>query len=797
MSGNDHDNDHEKHQHDNHGHEGHDHGDHHDHHHHGFDPNHDGSVKLHESLPDWATKDNWDRFGLPVASAGSSYAMVQAVDKLPIEETAKRLLYGISILPLYPALAPDIKHAIEAGHIDHLLMQGLTAAAATVGAGTGNKELIEGADILTAIFGLSNGVEGNITARYQEAIKQLYDSVPKTVNTIHDDHHHEELIQNVAVGDRIKVFPGERIPLDGKVISIGGRTEANGTVNSSVADGQFSNSIKTGSEILQGTIVDDQVYEIEVTRDHESSTLASILHVLQDATPAESQTKVGAAIESWVYVLAGLSAIQFGAKALQTGSGPNGFSLKNVDLGESVTKALELGIKGAPCPLAASQTYWEFVKHAFGGDHGVYMWNMHAVEEMQNIKVLLSDMTGTLTEGKPVVEQFDAFDAKGHALGEAKQHALLENATKLELYSKHPIADAIRDFASDKSISTSGNGTENIDNVQSEGVKATINGQHTAIGKLSFIRDSFGNNITIPQALIDRGSELETEGKSVVYYAETDNKNQPTQFGCFALDDPIRNYEATRNMVKKFRDEGKTFAILTGEPNGNRVHGIAEALGVDPKHVHFGLSADEKVTLAQHYRTELKNPDTTFLEKPDKKGTGIIAAAVDAVNDLPLATEISKDGVVFGVGNQVAAATQEICSVGIKDVSQVPALMNASEKSTRLTTRSGVIGTIIMGALTISHILGIEIGPKLAAILHELPTVVITAFSGFMAKQTSKEFGEASASIEKNTDKPSEDITHSHRHDNHNHSHDDNTSTTWLGEVASGHTHEHTHSGGI
>ncbi|RUO98109.1 heavy metal translocating P-type ATPase [Hyphomicrobium sp.] len=461
----------------------------------------------------------------------------------------------------------------------------------------------EAAAVITVLVLVGQVLELRARAQTSGAIRALLKLAPKTARRLKPDGSDEEVaIDAIAVGDRLRVRPGERIPVDGDV------AESKSNVDESMVTGEpmpVSKSI--GAKVIGGTINGSGALIIEAQKVGRDTMLSRIVQMVAQSqrSRAPIQRLVDRVAGWFVPLVIGVAVLAFVAW-MMFGPEPQ-FSY-------ALIAAVSVLIIACPCALGLATPMSIMVGVGRGAQSGVLIKNAEALERLEAIDTLVVDKTGTLTEGKPKVVTIRA--ASG-----IEEAELLRLAASLEQASEHPLGAAIVASARERKLSLSS--VTNFAAPSGKGVSGHVDDRDVLIGNAK-IFDEAGIATGSLEADADK---LRSDGSTAVYVA-IDNKAA----GLIAIADPIK--ATTLSALRKLKERGVHVVMLTGD-NATTAQAVAKKLGIDD------IKADV-----------LPEDKSRIVEDLKRQGHAV-AMAGDGVNDAP-ALAAADVGIAMGTGTDVA-----------------------------------------------------------------------------------------------------------------------------------------------
>jgi Cu+-exporting ATPase len=470
----------------------------------------------------------------------------------------------------------------------------------------------EAAAMITVLVVVGQVLEMRARRRTGNAIRSLLDLTPPTARIVRNGTEQDVALAEVRTHDLLRVRPGEKIPVDGKLID--GRT----TVNESMITGEALPVEKSvGDKVIGGTLNNTGSFVMEAERVGDETVLAQIVRMVSEAQRSRAPIQRLADKVAGYFVPAVLfAALATFAAWMWLGPEPR--------LAHAIVNAVAVLIIACPCALGLATPMSIMVGVGRGAHAGVLVKNAGALELMEKVTTLVVDKTGTLTEGKPRV-------TKIIAAGNTTEDDLLAAAASAEQQSEHPLASAIVAAARERNVVLGS--AEEFSSTTGGGVIARKEGAQIVIGQPAFLR---ANGIAGLEKLEERARDLQAEGQTVIFVAMA---NRPA--GIIAISDPIK--ESTPDAIRELRRLGLKVIMLTGD-NERTAQAVAGTLGLD--HVEAGVAPKDK-----HERIEALRHDGA-----------IVAMAGDGINDAP-ALAAADVGIAMGTGTDVAMESAGITLV--------------------------------------------------------------------------------------------------------------------------------------
>jgi heavy metal translocating P-type ATPase len=458
-----------------------------------------------------------------------------------------------------------------------------------------------------------------VRTRASRAVQDLMDLQPDTARRVTEDGDVEEVsVDELEVSDRVRVKPGETLPIDGEVV------EGESAVDESVATGESTPIDKQpGDEVIGGSVNETGTLLIEVTVTGEDAFLNQVAQQIEEAR-AMKPGIVQLADRVLKYFVPGVLSIAAAAflfwlvvpavfPGTILGSGPQ--------IETAVFAALSALVLGYPCALGMA-TPLAFIRG--GGEaarHGILMRSGDAFQVYGDVDTIVLDKTGTITEGKPAVDTVIG-------LGEHADFDVLRTAASAEVFSEHPLADAILDHADRQNISFPD--PEQFDSVTGKGVKVIVNGADVLVGKPSWL-DEAGVDLCAGEDAIE---DLQARGLTTVGVVVDDDL-----VGLVGIGDELKADAVA--TIQRIKDAGIAPVMITGD-NERTTRAVADAVGID--RVMAGVLPDDK-------RDEIRRLQDEIGER--------VAMVGDGINDAPALTQ-ADIGIAIGAGTDIAIESADI-----------------------------------------------------------------------------------------------------------------------------------------
>ena len=461
----------------------------------------------------------------------------------------------------------------------------------------------EAAAVITVLVILGQVLELRARTQTSEAIRALLNLAPKTARRIGGDHAEEDIpLEQVRMGDRLRVRPGESIPTDGVIL------EGSSSVDESMVTGESIPVEKTaGSKLIGGTVNGTGGFIMKAEKVGSDTLLARIVHLVGEAQRSRAPIQRLVDVVSAYFVPAVILAAI--ATAFTWGSwGPE------PRMAYAIVNAVAVLIIACPCALGLATPMSIMVGVGRGATAGILIRNAESLETFRKVDTLIFDKTGTLTEGKPKL--VSVVPVSGMSEGE-----FLRLAAGLERGSEHPLAQAIVQGAESKKSGFSA--VQNFKSVTGKGVQGTVEGKDVLLGNQKWIEE-----LGIPAgALAARAEELRKDGQTVMFLADKSRVQ-----GILGVSDSIKS--STPEAIEMLHREGLRLIMVTGD-NLTTAEAVARKLGIDE--VRAGILPEKKGEMVKELQSQGHR----------------VAMAGDGVNDAPALAQADV-GIAMGSGTDVA-----------------------------------------------------------------------------------------------------------------------------------------------
>ena len=527
----------------------------------------------------------------------------------------------------------------------------------------------EAASVITALVLLGQVLELRARSRTSSAIKALLGLAPKSARLLHDNGREEDVpLDSVQLGDRLRVRPGERVPVDGTVL------EGASSVDESMITGEpIAVEKSAGAGVTAGTVNGTGSFVMRAERVGSDTLLAQIVRMVSEAqrSRAPIQRVADVAASHFVPAVVLSAVITFTVWAM-IGPQPR--------LAYALLNAVAVLIIACPCALGLATPLSIMVGTGRGATAGVLIKNAEALEVLGKADTLVVDKTGTLTEGKPRLESVVV-------IGGWKETDLLRWAASLEKASEHPLAAAVLAAAQARGLELSA--VAGFQAVAGKGITGTVDGHNVVVANSGFLTD-----LAIDHgALSDRAEALRGDGHTIIFVAV-----DGSAAGLLAVSDPIK--ASSREAMRMLHDDGMRTVMVTGDSRGT-AQAVARQLGIDD------------------FRAEVLPQQKGEIVRQLQREGHVVAMAGDGINDAPALAQ-AQIGIAMGTGTDVAMESAGVTLVkgDLRGIARARRL----SKCTMRNIRQNLFFAFIYNALGIPlaagalyPVLGILLSPMIAS----------------------------------------------------------------------------------
>ena len=461
----------------------------------------------------------------------------------------------------------------------------------------------EPAAVIVTLVLLGQVMELRARSQTGAAIRALLGLAPKTARRLHDDGRDEDVpLDHVRAGDRLRVRPGEKVPVDGTVL------EGTSSVDESMVTGEpIPVEKRTGDKVIGATINGTGSLVMKAERVGSNTLLAQIVDMVAQAQRSRAPIQKLADVVAGYFVpvvvlIAVVTALVWG----WIGPDPR--------MAHAIINAVAVLIIACPCALGLATPMSIMVATGQGATTGVLFKNAEAIEVLRKVDTLVVDKTGTLTVGKPKLTAVTV-------TGSLDEQAFLRLAATLERGSEHPLAAAIVNGATERGVTLAS--AENFASVTGKGVRGRVDGRDVALGNANLLADlglAAGEHAT-------RADALRAEGQTVMFVVV-----DGVLAGLIGVADPIK--DTTPEAIAQLHQEGVRIVMMTGDSRAT-AEAVARTLSIDD--VLPDVLPDQKAAMVKRLQDEGR----------------IVAMAGDGVNDAPALAQ-AQVGIAMGTGTDVA-----------------------------------------------------------------------------------------------------------------------------------------------
>ncbi len=537
----------------------------------------------------------------------------------------------------------------------------------------------EAAAIITVLVLVGQILELRAREQTSGAIRALLDLAPKTARRLRDDGGDEDVtLDLVAVGDRLRVRPGEKVAVDGEILD--GRV----TIDESLVTGESMPVTKgVGDKVVAGSLNKTGSFVMRADKVGADTLLAQIVQMVAQAQRSRAPIqRLADKVSGWfvpaVIGIAVLAALVWGL----VGPEPR--------LSYALVAAVSVLIIACPCALGLATPISIMVGVGRGAHAGVLIKNAEALERFEKVDTLVLDKTGTLTEGRPSVTAIrpaPGFD----------ETELLRLSASLERASEHPLADAVVRAATDRKLALSE--ASEFDSPVGRGVTGVVDGRRVALGNGRYLGE-----IGVDVAALEAEAEaLRQDGATAIFVAV-----DGAAAGVLGIADPVK--ATTAGAIRDLKAAGLRLVMMTGD-NRTTAEAVARRLGIDD--VQAEVLPQDKAAVVERLRAEGR----------------IVAMAGDGVNDAP-ALAAADVGVAMGAGSDVAIESAGVTLLGgdlqgiVRARKLSKAVMSNIRQNLVFAFGYNALGIPVAAGL-LYPIFGLLLSPALAALAMALSSVSV------------------------------------------------------------------------
>lgn len=532
----------------------------------------------------------------------------------------------------------------------------------------------EAAAVITTLVLLGQVLELKARSKTSSAIRALLELAPAIAHRIKTDGIEEDIsLDALKIGDKLRVKPGEKIPIDGRIL------EGTTSVDESMLTGESMPAQKVVNDLVIGaTLNTSGGIVMEATKSANETLLSRIVQMVGEAqrTRAPIQRLADTVSAYFVPAVIGIAFITF---VVWFFFGPE------PTLGHAIVNSVAVLIIACPCALGLATPMSIMVGTGKGAQMGILIKNAEALETLEKVDIMVVDKTGTLTEGKPKLVTVQS-------ISPITEEELLLYAASLERSSEHPLAQAIVNGAKDKGITLKD--ISNFQSITGKGVSGEIGNDKVLVGNESLVTDS---------ALIDRAEALRKEGQTVMFISINGKAS-----GILGVADPIK--ATTSAALESLRASKIKIVMLTGDSKTTAL-AIGKKLGIED------------------IRAEVLPQDKFRIVKEFQDQGHIVAMAGDGVNDAPALAQ-AQVGIAMGTGTDIAMESAGITLVkgDLRGITRAQKLSHATMQNIRQNLFFAFFYNFLgipIAAGVLYPAFGILLSPMIAAVAMSLSSVSV------------------------------------------------------------------------
>lgn len=470
----------------------------------------------------------------------------------------------------------------------------------------------EAATVILTLVLLGQVLEARAHSKTNSAVKELLKLAPNKAVRLVNGEEEEVHIDDIQLGDILRVKPGEKIPVDGVVM------EGQTAIDESMITGEpIPVNKEKGDKVSSGTINGNTSFLMKTEKVGSDTLLSQIIKMVNDASRSRAPIQKLADTVSgyFVPIVVAIAVVTFGVWAIWGPEPAYVYALVN---------AIAVLIIACPCALGLATPMSVMVGVGKGAQHGVLIKNAEALEKMNKVDTLIVDKTGTITEGKPTVEKVGTFGDNG-------ENTVLQYMVSLNNLSEHPLAQATVNFGKEKNIDFLK--ADGFEAVTGKGVQGTVNGKKTTLGNRKMMQEA---GIEVAESMQTEVNTYQQQGKTVSYLA-IDGK----AVGYVVIGDRIKKTSA--KAIKTLQDKGVSVIMLTGD-NRDTAQAVANELHLSD--FEAGMLPEDKLKKVSELQSQGR----------------VVAMAGDGINDAPALAK-SDVGIAMGTGTDVAMESAAITLV--------------------------------------------------------------------------------------------------------------------------------------
>ena len=539
----------------------------------------------------------------------------------------------------------------------------------------------EATTVILTLVVLGQLLEANAHGRTQEAVRMLLQLAPNTAIKLVGDKEVEVSVEEVAKGDHLRVRPGAKIPVDGRII------EGEAVIDESMITGEpLPVEKQVGAAISAGTINGAHTFVMQAEKVGKDTLLSQIVTMVQQATSSRAPIqKLADRIAAYfVPMVVAVSVLTFILWVVFAKEHAYEYALIN---------AIAVLIIACPCALGLATPVSVMVGVTKGARQGILIKNAEALERMKQVDTLIIDKTGTLTEGKPSVSKLIPF-------ADYSEQALLPILYGINKDSEHPLAKATNTYAAQQGATPLA--MTGFKALAGRGVTATYEGKNYYFGNDRLMQEI---GATLTEAQRSQVSEVQHKGQTLSFLAI-----EKEVIAAVAITDKVKDTAA--EAIKALQAQGITVVMLTGD-NPTTAQAVAEQIGLT--HYKAGMLPQDKQQEVQRLQAEGK----------------VVAMAGDGINDAPALAQ-AHVGIAMGTGTDIAIESGQITLVkgDLGGIVKARALSEAVVKNIRENLFFALIYNTVgipIAAGVLYPFFGILLSPMLAALAMSFSSVSVIA----------------------------------------------------------------------
>ncbi|MGN7297024.1 heavy metal translocating P-type ATPase [Ferdinandcohnia sp. SAFN-114] len=486
----------------------------------------------------------------------------------------------------------------------------------------------EGATVVI-LFAISEALERYSMDKARRSIESLMDIAPKEALIRRGNEEMMIHVDDIQVGDIMIVKPGQKLAMDGLVV------KGTSTLNQAAITGESVPVTKTiDDEVFAGTLNEEGLLEVKVTKRVEDTTLSKIIHLVEEAQAERAPSQ--AFVDKFAkYYTPAIVIIAFLIAVVPP--------LLGGDWSEWIYQGLAVLVVGCPCALVVSTPVAVVTAIGNAAKNGVLIKGGIHLEEAGHLKAIAFDKTGTLTKGIPAVTDIVTYGGN--------ENELMMITAAIEKGSQHPLASAIIRKAEENGLNINGISIEEFQSITGKGVKAKVNNEMYYVGSPNLFEELHGN---IQSSKMQKITEMQTQGKTVMVLG-----TEREILSLIAVADEIR--ESSKEVISKLNHIGIETVMLTGD-NQRTASAIGKQVGVSV--IKADLLPEDKLNFIKEIRGKLQS----------------VAMVGDGVNDAPALAASSVGVAMGGAGTDTALETADIALMS-DDLSKLPYTIKLSRKA--------------------------------------------------------------------------------------------------------------------